>query len=311
MMRAPDPGSRQGGAVASRSPSRRRHAWQLLRDFAADFWDDEPFQLAAATSYYTLLSLAPLLLIVVGVGSLVFERDAVEGRIVDQVRYLVGEQGASTLQTVLASTPPEQSRLSLGVGLLVLLIGASTVFQQLSAALNKIWGVQPDKEKSSWKSFVRKRILSFAMVIAIGFLLLVSLVLSAGLSAAGGWIGGGDPEAQGWQVVNALTSFVVVTLLFAMMFKFLPDAKISWRHTWVGAALTAVLFTVGKQLIGVYLGRASIGSSFGAAGSIVVFTVWIYYASLLVFLGAKITRVTAKLAGERVVPEDFAHRERT
>lgn len=284
--------------------------WRVLRDFVADFWDDDPFQLAAATSYYTLLSLAPLLLIVVGVGSLVFERTAVEGSILDQVRYLVGEQGATTLKTVLESAPPERSRLSLGIGLVALLAGASTVFQQLSAALNKIWGVQPDKKKSSWKSFLRKRILSFAMVLAIGFLLLVSLVLSAALSAAGGWLGSGDEAVKLWQVVNALTSFVVVTLLFAMMFKFLPDAKISWRHTWLGAALTAVLFTFGKQLIGLYLGRASIGSSFGAAGSIVVFTVWVYYASLLVFLGAKITRVTARRAGERVEPEDFAHHER-
>jgi membrane protein len=302
--------SRHVSVVAPRSPGRLRQAWRAFRAFVADFWDDEPFLLAAATSYYTLLSVAPLLLIVVGVGSLVFEREAVEGRIVDEVRYLIGEQGATTLQTVLASTPPEQSRLTLGLGLLALLLGASTVFQQLSSSLNKIWGVKPDKEKSSWMRFLRKRLLSFAMVLAIGFLLLVSLVLSAGLSAAGGWLGSGDEEARLWQVVNACTSFVVVTLLFAMMFKFLPDAEISWRHTWVGAALTAVLFTVGKQLIGLYLGRASVGSSFGAAGSIVVFTVWIYYASLLVFLGAKITRVTARRAGERVEPAEFAHRER-
>jgi membrane protein len=223
------------------------------------------------------------------------------------VRTLVGEQGASVLQTVLASAPPEQSRLSVGIGLIALLLGASTVFHQLSKALNKIWGVQPRKEKqSTWKRLLRKRILSFAMVLAIGFLLLVSLVLSAALSAAGSWIGGGLEGARVWQVVNALTSFIVVMLLFAMMFKFLPDAKISWRHTWKGAAWTAALFTVGKQLIGVYLGQASVGSSFGAAGSIVVFTVWIYYASLLVFLGAKITRVTATRSGEHVEPEEYA-----
>ncbi|HTF90887.1 MAG TPA: YihY/virulence factor BrkB family protein [Planctomycetota bacterium] len=299
-----------GGSAPALGRTSFRGAWSVLKKFVVDFFDHDPFELAAATSYYTLLSLAPLLLIVVGIGSLVFERKAVEGRILEEMRYLIGDQGAAALETVILNVSPEQSGLSIGIGLVALLIGASTVFAQLSTALNKIWGVKPDEKKTNtWLAYLRKRVLSFAMVLAIGFLLMVSLVLSAMLSAAGLALdAGGDYEAF-WHVINALASFLVITVLFAMMFKFLPDAKIAWRHVWLGAALTSLLFTFGKQLIGVYLGHASVGSNFGAAGSIVVFTVWIYYASLLVFLGAKITRVHAQRAGDRVVPEEFAHRE--
>ncbi len=284
-----------------------KQRWAAVRDFASDFSDDDPLELAAATSYYTLLSLAPLLLIVIGAAGLIFDRATVQGRILDEMRSLIGEHGAKAVETVILNITGPESGLSIGVGLVALLIGASAVLQQLSSALNKIWGVEADPKRAGWRGFVRKRLLSYAMVLAMGFLLLVSLVVSAALSSMGEWWGStGEEVAFVWQVINALASFLVLTLLFALMFKFLPDAKISWRHVWVGAAETALLFTIGKQLIGAYLGHASIGSSFGTAGSVVVFTVWVYYASLIVFLGAKITHVHSRQAGARVVPEKFA-----
>jgi len=284
-----------------------KNRWAGLRAFVSDFLDDDPFELAAATSYYTLLSLAPLLLIVIGVASLIFERSTVHGRILDEMRYLVGEPGAAAIETVLLGVSAQQSALSIVIGLVALMVGASAVLQQLSSALNRIWGVKPDPKSASWRSFVRKRLLSYAMVLAFGFLLLVSLVLSAALSALSGWWGTGAEEpALLWQSINVLASFLVITLLFAFLFKFLPDAKISWRHVWTGAAETSVLFAIGKQVIGAYLGHAGVGSGFGAAGSVVVFTVWVYYASLILFLGAKITCIHSQRSGAPVVAEEFA-----
>jgi membrane protein len=298
---------------ASTEPARGwRGRWRGFRAFASDFLDDRPFVLAAATSYYTLLSLAPLLLIVISVAGLVFERGAVEGRIVEEMGYLVGDDGAAAMEIVIRNSRGPGSGFSLAVGIVTLLIGASTVFQQLHVALNEIWEVEAKPGRGTVLAFVRQRLLSFAMVLAIGFLLLVSLVLSAGLSALANWLQGSREElALVGQAVNAVASLGVITILFAMLFKFLPDAEIRWRHVWAGAALTAVLFTVGKQLIGAYLGHASVGSSFGAAGSIVVLTVWVYYASLILFLGAKITRVHADRAGAPRVPAEYAvERER-
>jgi membrane protein len=211
---------------------------------------------------------------------------------------------------ILHASRPE-SGLALGAGVVVLLIGASTVLAQLSSALNKIWGVRADPKQDGWHLFLRNRLLSFAMVLAIGFLLLASLVLSAVLSAMGQWMGGGAEESRmAWQVVNALVSFLVITLLFALMFKFVPDTDVAWRHVWVGAAWTSLLFTLGKQLIGVYLGHSSLGSSFGAAGSLVVFTAWIYYACLLVFLGAKLTSVHSRQSDVPTVLDRSANARR-
>lgn len=303
-MIAPSRRRRTAPPTGARGPRAR---WRQVRGFLADFLDDDPMQLAAATSYYTLLSLAPLLLIVISVAGLVFDRELVQERIVDEMRYLIGADGAEAMQIVFENSSGPKAGLSLGLGVLMLLIGASTVFQQLHVALNRIWEVEAKPGRGTLLPFLRQRLLSFAMVLAIGFLLLVSLLLSAGLAALSEWLEGPREElAFAWQGVNAAASLLVITLLFAMLFKFLPDARISWRHVWVGAALTAVLFTLGKQLIGAYLGSASVGSSFGAAGSVVVLTVWVYYASLILFLGAKITRVHADRAGASPEPVEYA-----
>jgi membrane protein len=255
-------------------------------------------ELAAALSYYTLLSLAPLVLVAVGLAGLVFERTAVERKLVAEMRDLVGAAGAEVTQAVLRSAhDAEQEAWSLAIGLVILLVGATTVFVQLQGTLNRIWRVNGSASAGTgaiW-GFIKERLLSIAMVLAIGFLLLVSLIVSATLSAvtdsARGIVGEGYAIVVG---ANTLGSLLVTTLLFALIFKVLPDTDVAWEDVWFGAVTTSVLFTFGKQVIGLYLGRAGVGSAYGAAGSLVVMTVWVYYASLILFFGAELTYVRSR-----------------
>jgi len=267
-----------------------------LKELAREYWSNRPMELAAALSYYTLLSLAPLVLMVVAVAGLVFDRATVEGRMVTEMRLLVGAEGSEVVQTVLRhARDREKGALSVLIGTAVLLIGATTVFVQLQSSLNRIWKVDGHPQASVLWVFVKERLLSLAMVLAIGFLLLVSLVVSAAVAAVGETaLGGLTDAAVVLRGLNALVSLTVVTLLFATIFKVLPDVPVAWRDVWVGAIITAALFSVGKSLIGLYLGRASIGSPYGAAGSLVVMTVWVFYASLIVFFGAELTYIRSK-----------------
>ena len=280
--------------------------WETVRELRAD----RPMELAAAVSYYTMLSLAPIVLVTVAVASLAFGREAVEGRIVYEMRGLVGESGAELVQAVLANAwDPVAGTWSIAIGIATLLVGATTVFVQLQDALNRIWDVEPKPNASALKSFVKDRLLSLAMVVGIGFLLMVSLVVSAALSALGEWAGGSFEESPAaLQVLNLAVSLVVITLLFGMIFKLLPDAKVAWREVWLGAFATSALFTAGKYLIGLYLGRASVGSAYGAAGSAVVLMVWVYYAALIVFFGAELTHVHAERARGKVAPKRYAEK---
>jgi len=271
-----------------------------LREFAREYWSNRPMELAAALSYYTLLSLAPLVLMVVAVAGLVFDRATVEGRMVTEMRLLVGAEGSEVVQTVLRhARDREKGALSVIIGTVVLLFGATTVFAQLQSSLNRIWKVDQSGHGSVLWVFVKERLLSLAMVLAIGFLLLVSLVVSAAVAAVGETaLGGLTDAAVVLRGLNALVSLIVITLLFATIFKVLPDVPVAWRDVWVGAGITAALFSVGKSLIGLYLGRASIGSPYGAAGSLVVMTVWVFYASLIVFFGAELTYIRSKRGQE-------------
>jgi membrane protein len=267
-----------------------------LRQLAREYWSNRPMELAAALSYYTLLSLAPLVLMVVAVAGLVFDRATVEGRVVTEMRLLVGVEGSEVVETVLRhARDREKGALSVTIGTAVLLFGATTVFVQLQSSLNRIWKVDERPQTGALWVFVKERLLSLAMVLAIGFLLLVSLVISAAVAAFGeAALRGLTDTALVLRGLNGLVSLSVITLLFAMIFKVLPDVSVAWRDVWVGAIITAVLFSVGKSLIGLYLGRASIGSPYGAAGSLVVMTVWVFYASLIVFFGAEVTYLRAR-----------------
>jgi membrane protein len=271
-----------------------------LKELAREYWSNRPMELAAALSYYTLLSLAPLVLMAVAVAGLVFDRATVESRMVTEMRLLVGAEGSEVVQTVLRhARDREKGALSVIIGTAVLLFGATTVFAQLQSSLNRIWKVDPGGQGSLLWGFVKERLLSLAMVLAIGFLLLVSLVVSAAVAAVGETaLGGLTDAAVVLQGLNGLVSLIVITLLFATIFKVLPDVPVAWRDVWVGAVITALLFSVGKNLIGLYLGRTSIGSPYGAAGSLVVMTVWVFYASLIVFFGAQLTYIRSKRGHE-------------
>jgi membrane protein len=279
----------------------------ILKETYGDWSEDKASRLAAALAYYTAFSVAPLLLISIAVAGLVFGREAAQGQIFAQLNGLLGTDGASAIQTGIANSDKAGAgTFSAIIGIATLIWSASALFGQLQDSLNTIWEVQPDP-KAGLVTTVKRRFLSMTMVLGIAFVLLVSLVLSAGLSAVGGLLGDVLPGGNIiWQGVNFLVSFAIVTALFAAMYKVLPDATIDWSDVWIGAAVTALLFTIGKVLIGLYLGHASIGSTFGAAGSLLVFLVWVYYSAQILFFGAEFTQVYARRYGSRIVPADGA-----
>jgi len=283
---------------------KRKPVWRLLKVSATQWLEDNPFQLAAALSYYTLFSLAPLLIIVIAVAGFAFGADAAQNRIVETLQGLIGRDSAAAIQEMIknASNKPKTGIVSTALGVLALLFGAGGVVGQLQTSLNTIWGVSPKPGQGIW-GFVRQRFVSFAMVLGIGFLLLVSLAVSALASGFTKWMG----DALGATALIAHTldlavSFVFVTTLFAMIYKYLPDARIEWRDVWIGAGLTSMLFTIGKLLIGIYLGTSGVASTYGAAGSLITVLLWVYYSSLIFFLGAELTQVYAGEYGAGVAP---------
>jgi membrane protein len=290
----------------------RHTVWKLAKESVVEFWEDSPFQLAAALSFYTLLSLSPLVLIVVAAAGLVWGEQSVRAELLNQIRGLVGPAGAETVRMVLEGTTISGHSLgSMIVGILTLLFGATTVFVQLQSSLNQIWDVKTAVTKVTRRglfwSLIRTRLLSLTLILVVGFLLLVSLVMSAALAALQGYLSRALPGGgMLWQTVNLLVSLLVISVLIAMVYRLLPDVRLDWRDVWVGAVTTSVLFGVGKFLIGLYLGQASIGSSYGAAGSLVVFLVWVYYSSLIMFLGAEMTFVYAQHRRRRVRPTELA-----
>jgi len=282
--------------------------WQLLKATVMQWVDDQPFQLAAALSYYTLFSLAPLLVIVISIAGFVFGQEAAQNRIVETLQGLLGRDSAQAIQQMVqnASNKPKTGMFSTVLGVIILLFGAGGVVGQLQTSLNTVWGVTPKPGQGIW-GFVRQRFVSFAMVLGIGFLLLVSLAVSALMSGFTQVIG--NVFGATAVLVHALDlgiSFVFVTALFAMIYKYLPDVRIQWRDVWVGAALTSLLFTIGKFLIGLYLGTSGVTSTYGAAGSLITVLLWVYYSSLIFFLGAEFTQVYAREYGSGVVPAENA-----
>ena len=287
----------------------------MLKAAGRVFWnavqrmfEDDALPLAAALAYYSLLSMAPLLLVVISIAGLFFADGQVHAQLIEQMRSLIGEEGAALTRTVIAHTGSEErSAWSLVVGALLTLLGASTVFAQLQYALNRVWRVKAAPRAKLIMSFLKQRILSFALVLSVGFLLMVSLVISAVLGALHTFLD--ERLAQAalfWNGLDLVISFSLATALIAMMFKYLPDAEIEWRDTWHGAMITATLFIVGKQVIGLYLGQTSVASSFGAAASVVIFMVWVYYAALILLFGAEITQAVAAQRGALVVPTENA-----
>jgi membrane protein len=279
----------------------------LIKESFKEWRKDGALDLGAALAYYTIFSLAPLLLIVIGVAGLVWGREAVQGQLVAQLQGLVGPQGGQAIQTIVANAGKHGSGvLATIIGVVTILFGATGVFVQLQNALNRVWSVEAKPGAGIW-SFIRTRLISFGMVLGIGFLLLVSLILSAAVAAVNTWATGLMPALEVLtQVLTFLVSFAITTVLFAMIYKFLPDVEIAWRDVWIGAVATALLFTVGKLLIGFYLAKSSVASTYGAAGSLVILLLWIYYSSQILFLGAEFTEVYASRYGSRIQPSEHA-----
>ena len=284
-----------------------KSGFDLIKESFKGWKDDGALDLGAALAYYTIFSLAPLLLIVTAVAGLVWGREAVQGQLVGQMQGIVGTQGAQAIQTMVANAGKHgQGVLATILGLATILFGATGVFVQLQSALDRIWNVEPKPGAGIW-SFIRTRMISFGMVLGIGFLLLVSLVVAAAVAALGKWATGMLPGGE--TLINILTfavSFALITLLFAMIYKVLPDVEIAWRDVWIGAAVTALLFTIGKFLIGLYLAHSTVASTYGAAGSLVVLLLWIYYSSQILFLGAEFTQVYATRYGSQIRPSEHA-----
>ncbi len=280
-------------------PLSLRHMPLIVVRLARETWrewnDDQAARLGAALAFYAILSIGPLLLIVISVSGLAFGNDHARGYLLQQVQHLVGTDGARAVGDILEhSSSTGKSLAATAVGIVTLLVSASGFFAQLQAAMNAVWNVP--KEASNLMGFVNKRLLSFGMILGICLLLLFSLVVSAAVAAVTAMFGGTLP-ALALSAGNTVISFLVTTLLFAMIFKVLPDVHIRWRDVWAGAAFTALLFSIGKTLIGLYLGRSALSSTYGAAGSLIVLLVWIYYSSQVFLLGAEFTQVWARSSG--------------
>jgi membrane protein len=278
-------------------------AWGLVRDVFSAWSATNAPRLAAALSYYTIFSIAPLLIVVIAVAGVVFGREAVQGEIVAEIGTVIGKDSADAIQQLIARAQhPAASGIASIIGIITLLFGAAGVMNELKDALNAIWEVPP-RPTNGIIGLIRQRFLSFALVLAIGFVLLVSLAISAALTAASRWASAALPGSDAvWMVLSLIASLVVIAVLFAVLFKLLPDAEVRWSDVWIGALVTAISFDLGKLALGVYLGRAAIGSAYGAAGSLVVMLVWVYYSAQIVFLGAEFTRVYARRFGSGIVP---------
>jgi membrane protein len=276
----------------------------------AEWMNDNAFQLSAALAFYTMFSIAPLLLIVVGVASFFLAPETATNRIVGEMEKMVGPQGAHAVQQVIESSRGFGKGLwAVSVGIVTLITGATAVFGELQTALNYMWDVKAKPDRSVIMSLVVDRLRSFSIALCVGFLLLVSLVISAVISGLQDYMNQWLPGIPWlWQAANVIASFFVVAVLFATIYKFLPDVVISWKDVWIGAAVTALLFTGGKYLVGVYLGQTATASAFGAAGSLVVLLFWVYYSALIGFLGAEFVQVYARRYGSGIQPKKHAVR---
>ena len=291
-------------------PNKLKAGWELLKLTFTEWTNDNAFELSAALAFYTIFSIAPVLLIAVGVASFFLAPETATTRIVDEMQKLVGAQGANAVRQVIESSRGFGKGLwAVSVGIVTLIMGATAVFGELQSALNRIWDVEAKPDRGVIMSLIVDRLRSFLIAVCVGFLLLVSLVISAVISGLQHYMNNWLPGVPWvWQTANVVTSFLVVAALFAMIYKFLPDVVISWKDVWIGAAVTALLFSAGKYLIGIYLGRTATTSAFGAAGSLVVLLFWVYYSALISFLGAEFTQVYARRYGPGIQPQKHAVR---
>ncbi|HWI79860.1 MAG TPA: YihY/virulence factor BrkB family protein [Ramlibacter sp.] len=290
-----------------------KRLFQLFVKAGKAWSDDFAPSMGAAISYYTVFSMAPLLVIVIAMAGAVFGREAVQGQIVAQLTGLIGQQGAGMVQGVIANASDTDKGLMAGlISLVVLIIGATTVFAELQSALDRIWHIPAAQKPKGIVAMLRARLLSFGLILGLVFLLIVSLAVSTAVAAFGSWAGGMLPASEVLlDAINIVVSLGIATVLFAMIYKLMPSTHIAWRDVWVGAFTTAALFEVGKTLISLYIGKSGMTQAFAAAGSLVVLLAWVYYAAQIFLLGAEFTKVYADEHGSRTAKKAMAQTAQT
>lgn len=287
-------------------------AWQVTRQSFIDFVSNRVFKLSAALAYYTLFSLPAILIIIISISDLLFRREVIEGSLIHQIAGLVGPQAAAEVQQTLKSAVMSgNSRFATIVGIITLIIGATSVFSEIQDSINLIWKLKAKPKKGKGAGIIKlliNRLLSFSVVVSLGFLLMVSLIINSVMDLFVNHLLQKFPEVTiiFVYIVNFLLTFLIITLLFAIIFKVLPDARLQWKHIRVGAVTTAILFMLGKFLISYYLGKSRLSSSYGAAGSVILILLWVYYSAVILYFGAIFTRVYVIHRGSRIYPNDYA-----
>ncbi|MDA3943848.1 MAG: YihY/virulence factor BrkB family protein [Bacteroidetes bacterium] len=283
--------------------------FKILKKALKAWWSKDPFRESAIIAYYAIFALPGLLVVILATAGYFFGRDAVNNHIFEQFASTMGADTAEQVQHIIKqASEAKNSLLATILGITIMIVGATTVFAQFQKSLNIIWEVKADESKKGILSFVRIRLFSFGLIVSIAFLLLISLVFSALLSAFGNWLTGNFSEAfyMALQLINFVLSFMILTVLFALMFKFLPDAKIKWKHVWIGSIFTALLFDIGKSGLSLYFAKLNPEIGYGAAGSIILIMLWVSYSSMIVFYGAEFTRAYADFISGRVAPTENA-----
>ncbi|MDQ6756308.1 MAG: YihY/virulence factor BrkB family protein [Bacteroidota bacterium] len=282
--------------------------YSYLKQVFTEFAEDNILKYSASLAYYTVFSIAPLLIVIISICGYLFGKEAIQGHIYGQIKQLVGVEAAIQIQDTIKNIHLIGHNLFASiVSIIVLIIGATGIFGEVQDSLNKIWGLRIKTRKTWWK-LILNRLLSFSLILSIGFVMMVSLLLNALVTAFGNFLGRYFSEFSivMVQIIDGVLTFVITTFLFSLMFKMLPDAKIKWKDVFVGGLLTSIFFTLGKLGIGYYLGSSNIASVYGAAGSIMIIMVWVYYSSIILYLGAEFTKVYAKMFGGKILPNEYA-----
>lgn len=285
-----------------------KNLWYLLKETATGFGDDKGLKLSASLAYYTVFSLAPMLLLIISLVGVFFGRDAIQGQLFYEINGLIGNEAAAQVQEMVKNMEVNNSgTLAVTIGVITLIIGATTVFGDIQDSINIIWRVKA-KPKRGWLKLIKDRLLSSSLIIGLGFLLIVSLIVNGALQAVNDWLINFFPDVTVmiFNVINVIVSFTVITILFGVIFKVLPDVTIAWKDVRVGAFFTACLFMLGRFLIGFYIETAGTASAYGAAGSLIVILLWVYYTAAILYLGAVFTRVYADFIGLRIKPAHYA-----
>ncbi|WP_337044999.1 YihY/virulence factor BrkB family protein [Emticicia sp. 17c] len=289
-----------------------RNLWLITKKSFTAWNAADPFRQSAIIAYYAIFSIPSLLVIIIAFAGFVFGREAVQGEVSNQIASIMGTDTAKQIESIIAKAGEQKNSIwATIIGIISLILGAIGVFLQLQTSLNQIWEVKVKPElkgKAKWLKLIKDRLFSFGLILSIGFLLLVSLILTTALAAFGTWIKAHLPDVILFlfQFINFVISFVIITVLFALMYKILPDAKIKWKDVWIGAMVTTLLFTIGKYALGIYFGKAEPGSTYGAAGSIILVMLWVSYSCMIVFFGAEFTKQFATHFGRGIEPSKDA-----